>query len=48
MSKTYTDQVQKAQLLVAGLKKNLELVKPVVSASNRLNAWSGQPPKPQR
>lgn len=27
MSKTYADQVQKAQLLVAGLKKNLELVK---------------------
>lgn len=27
MSKTYSDQVQKAELLVAGLKKNFELVK---------------------
>lgn len=26
MSKTYADQVEKAQILVAGLKKNLELV----------------------
>ena len=27
MSKTYSDQVTKAQMLVAGLKKNYELVK---------------------